>query len=82
MSYRDDGTARFVGLQLVRGAIEDRKGTFVLETVGDFDGKQATWKATVVPGSGTGDLEGLRGKAKFGAPKGPNATFDFDNELA
>ena len=82
MSYRNDGTARFVGLQLVRGTVEDRKGTFVLETAGDFDGTQATWKATVVPGSGTGDLEGLRGKAKFGAPKGPKATFDFDYELA
>ena len=35
---------RIVGLQLVRGTVEDRKGTFVLETAGDFDGKQATWK--------------------------------------
>jgi hypothetical protein len=81
MSYRADGTARFVGLQLVRGAVGDRKGSFVLETVGDFDGKQATWSATVVPGSGTGDLEGLRGTATFGAPHGSTASFDFDYEL-
>src|SRR5688500_11865439 len=53
MAYRRDGTAHFVGLQRVRGALGDRDGTFVLETIGEFDGAVASWTATVVPGSGT-----------------------------
>ena len=81
MCYRGDGTAHFVGLQTVRGAIDDRKGTFVLETAGDFDGKVATWTASVVPGSATGELEGLEGNATFGAPHGSKATFTFDYDL-
>ena len=81
MSYRPDGTAHFVGLQRIRGAIGDRKGTFVLETIGDFDGKLATWSATVVPGSASGDLAGLTGTGDFGAPHGPKATFEFEYEF-
>ena len=68
MAYRPDGTAHFVGFQRVRGAIGERKGSFVLETIGDFDGKLATWSATVVPGTASGDLEGLTGTGDFGAP--------------
>jgi len=82
MVYRPDGTAHFVGLQRVRGTIEDRKGAFVLETAGDFDGKAATWTAQVVRGSGSGDLEGLTGTATFGAPHGSKASFDFEYEFA
>jgi hypothetical protein len=81
MAYRPDGTAHFVGLQRVEGSLEGRKGTFVLDTAGDFDGKAATWHATVVEGSATADLTGLRGTATFGAPKGPKAEFELDYEL-
>jgi hypothetical protein len=41
MSYQEDGTARFVGLQQLDGEIEGRAGSVVLDTVGDFDGKEA-----------------------------------------
>ena len=77
MAYRPDGTAHFVGLQTVTGSIDARRGSFVLETIGDFDGKIATWKASVVPGSGTGDLEGLVGEGSFGAPHGSKASFEL-----
>jgi hypothetical protein len=78
MAYRTDGTARFLGLQLVEGSIGERRGSFVLETTGDFDGKMATWKADVIAGSGTGDLGGLVGHGTFGAVHGPKATFELD----
>jgi Protein of unknown function (DUF3224) len=82
MSYDQDATARFVGLQLLDGEIAGRPGTFVLETHGDFDGKVARWEATVVPGSGTGDLRELSGHGKFEAPLGSTATFSLDVNLA
>jgi hypothetical protein len=81
MAYRSDGTAHFIGLQRIRGALHGRDGEFVLETIGDFDGKVATWTCSVVEGSGSGALEGLRGRGSFGAPKGPTASFELEYEI-
>ncbi len=78
MSYRPDGTARFVGLQRVDGEVEGRRGSFVLETIGDFDGKTASWKADVVEGSADGELKGMLGSGRFGAEHGPEATYELD----
>ena len=81
MAYRPDGTAHFVGLQRVRGSIADRDGTFMLETIGEFDGTVASWTATVVPGSATRGLDGLAGGGSFEAPMGSTATFEMEVEL-
>src|SRR5262249_2321779 len=78
MSYQDDGTARFVGLQQLDGAIEGRNGSVVVDTVGDFDGKQATGAWRVIPGSGTGEWVGMRGDGRFEAPLGSRARFTLD----
>lgn len=62
---RDDKFASMVSMQRFAGKLSGRHGTFVLqgkETV--ENGKiKATW--FVIPGSGTGDLSGLRGKGGF-----------------
>src|SRR5947209_3799309 len=82
MAYSEDDTARFVGLQLVDGEIAGRRGKFVLETRGDFDGQVARWEAIVVPGSGTAELASLAGGGKFEASHGSKAQYelqvDFD----
>jgi len=77
MAYRADGTAHFVGLQRVRATIAARTGTFVLETIGEFDGKIASWTATVVPGSGSRELGDLSGEGSFEAPMGSTAKFEM-----
>ncbi len=61
MIQRDDGSASFVGLERVVGRVGDRSGSFVLQHLGTYE--EGTAKATfsVVPGSGTADLRGLRG---------------------
>ena len=75
----DDRSASMVSVQRVCGKLGGRRGTFVLqgsETV--ENGKiKATW--FVVPGSGTGDLSGLRGEGGFagGFGKGSDGTLDF-----
>ena len=68
MCYRDQGQARFLGLQHVDGRLGDRSGSFVIETVGTFDGKQAKGTWNVVPDSGTEELRGLSGEGEFLAP--------------
>jgi hypothetical protein len=82
MCYRPDETADFVGLQRVSGQVGERAGTFVLQMAGTFDGKEAKAEWSVVPGSGTADLDGLRGKGEFRAPLGgePAITLDYDVE--
>ena len=81
MTYRPDGTARFVGLQRVDGSLEGKSGSFVMETSGDFDGQVASWEAVVIPGSGTDDLHGLSGRGTFTAPHGSAASFELEYSL-
>jgi hypothetical protein len=76
---RDDHSASLVSVQRFHGKLDGRQGTFVLqgqETV--ENGKiKATW--FVVPGSGTGDLSGLRGEGGFEGDfgKGSEGTLDY-----
>ncbi|GAC1305329.1 MAG: DUF3224 domain-containing protein [Vulcanimicrobiaceae bacterium] len=72
-----DQTATFVGLERVVGRVGGRSGSFVFSDVGTFDGTtvNATW--TIVPGSGTDDLVGMRGEGRFRAPRGATATFSL-----
>jgi uncharacterized protein DUF3224 len=72
-------TATMVSVQRFRGTLAGRRGTFVLqgtETV--IDGKiNATW--FVVPGSGTGELNRLRGEGGFDGEfgKGSKGWLDY-----
>lgn len=81
MCYREDETADFVGLQRVAGRLGGHSGSFVLQTIGSFDGSEARGDWTVVPGSGSGDLRGLSGKGGFSAPLGSEGTVTLDYEV-
>jgi hypothetical protein len=81
MTYRDDGTADFVGYQRLRGRIGDKEGTFVLQGLGQFDGTEARTRVVVVPGNSTGQLTGLRGSGLAVAPMGSTGSFSFDYDL-
>lgn len=76
---RDDHSAALVSLQRFRGRLAGRQGSFVLQGQETVEkGKiKATW--FVVPGSGTGDLSGLRGEGGFEGEfgKGSEATLDY-----
>lgn len=81
MSYRADKTARYVGLQRIDGEIDGRRGSFIIEATGDFDGKASHGSWSVIQGSGTGDLATIKGTGSFDAPSGPNATYELDYDL-
>jgi hypothetical protein len=78
MCYGPDGTARFVGLQRVQGTIGGRSGSFVIESPGDFDGARAAGQWSILPGSGTDGLAGIRGEGGFEAPLGSKASYMLD----
>ena len=81
MCYADDGTARFVGLQHFSGRVGGRSGSFVLETLGTFEGGEAKGTWSIVPHSGTGELRDISGTGGFAAPHGPKATVELDYDF-
>lgn len=80
MAYAEDGSASFVGMERVVGRVGDRSGSFVLQHSGTFAGGVAKETWFVVPGSGTGELVGLRGQGSFAAghEKEYAITLDYD----
>jgi Protein of unknown function (DUF3224) len=82
MMYRDDGSAAFVGLERVAGRLGGRTGSFVLLRTGVFEGGQAKESYSVVPGSATGELHGLRGEGTSAVGHGLEHPFTLDYEFA
>jgi uncharacterized protein DUF3224 len=70
--------ASFVGIERVSGSIAGRTGTFVLQDQGTLTGTRVTGRWSVVPGSGTGELAGLRGDGGFTAELGQSADITLD----
>lgn len=81
MMYRADGSAAFVGLERVVGHIGGKAGSFVLQRTGVFEAGQARESYSVVPGSGTGELRGLRGKGASSVGHGMEHPFTLEYEL-
>jgi hypothetical protein len=73
-----DGTASFVGIERVTGSVGGRTGTFLLQDQGTVAGGVVSGDWFVVPGSGTGDLAGLRGTGGFTANLGEGAAVTLD----
>jgi hypothetical protein len=75
MSYADDGSATFVGLERIVGKVGNRKGTLVLQHVGSYADGTATAKLSVVEGSGSDDLKGATGDGEFTADPAGSLTL-------
>lgn len=78
--YRADGSSDFTGLETVDGTIDGRRGRFVLLAVGTYRDGAATCECSVVPGSGSGELTGLRGTGRYVATHAdyPNVSFSME----
>jgi len=81
MVYRADGSAAFVGIERIVGRIGDKKGSFVLERIGVFEGGQAKESYSVIAGSGTGDLTGLQGNGQSSVGHGMEHPFILNYQL-
>jgi hypothetical protein len=75
---RKDGTASFVGIERVRGSIAGQSGSFLLQLTGTVVGKEMKSEGFVVPGSGIGELKGLRGQGGFKAQLGKHGSIWLD----
>lgn len=55
----------YVAHERIDGMLDGRRGTFVLQHGGLADADDVTAFGDVIPGSGTGELSGLRGHARY-----------------
>ena len=76
---RGDQSASLVSMQRVHGKLGGRRGTFVLQGSETVENGKITATWFVVPGSGTGELSGLRGEGGFEGHfgKGSEGTLDY-----
>lgn len=75
---RADGAASFVGIERVSGSVGGRAGTFLLQDAGTVNGNIVSGDWSVIQGSGTGELSGLRGEGGFRASLGEGAQVYLD----
>jgi hypothetical protein len=67
MTYLPDASALFVGYQRFVGRVGSREGSFIFQHGGRYVNNVASDTWVVVPGTGTGDLAGIRGQVEFSA---------------
>jgi hypothetical protein len=56
------GSGGYVAMETVRGTLDGKQGSFVLQHSSTMEGSSATQSIQVAPGSGTGELAGLSGQ--------------------
>ena len=81
MMYRSDGSATFLGMERIVGRLGGKAGTFVLQRSGVFEGGLAKESYSVIAGSGTGELGGLRGEGTSAVGHGNEHPFTLSYEL-
>lgn len=74
------GSAAYVALEWVTGALHGRRGTFALQHSGTMNRGAVALSVTVVPDSGTGELTGLRGRMDI-LIEGGKHSYAFEFEL-
>lgn len=74
------GSAGYVALEKVSATLDGRKGTFFLQHSGLMDKGAPTLTVSVVPDSGTGELQGLTGAMTIKAEGGKH-TYGFSYSL-
>jgi Ni,Fe-hydrogenase I small subunit len=75
------GSAGYVAMEQVTGALNGRSGTFVLQHTGTMTRGDQQQSVTVVPDSGTDELKGLAGKMTIVIAGGKHS-YDFEYDLA
>jgi hypothetical protein len=82
MMYRSDGSASFVGLERIVGQVAGKAGSFVLQRTGAFENGVAKESYSVIPGSGTGELQNLRGEGRSAVGHGSEHPLTLNYELS
>jgi hypothetical protein len=74
------GTAGYVAMEIVRGRVRDRTGGFALQQYGTMRDGESSLVYEIVPGSGAGELAGIRGTLAVSTEGGDHhytLTYEF-----
>lgn len=74
------GSAGYVAMEKVTGTLKGKKGSFIFQHSGTMDRGENELKITVVPDSGTGELEGLTGTMTIKIENGKHF-YDFEYRI-
>ena len=74
------GSAGYVAIERVTGTLRGRKGSFILQHSGTMARGEQSLSVTVVPDSGTDELQGLSGSMKIRIEGGKHY-YDFEYRL-
>jgi hypothetical protein len=74
-------SAGYVAIERVTGSLKGRKGSFILQHTGAMNRGEPSLVITVVPDSGTNQLEGLKGTMKIDINAGKHS-YELDYILA
>ena len=74
------GSAGYVAIEHVSGSLHGRSGAFVLQHSGTMTRGVGQLSVTVVPDSGTGELEGLAGTMTINVEEGKHS-YEFEYTL-
>jgi hypothetical protein len=80
MCRPDESSGGYIGSERIVGRIGERAGSFVVQHGATQDGDTYDVYGRVLPGSGSGDLQGIRGTATFQHNE-QGAVFTLDYEL-
>ncbi len=75
-----EGSAGYVAIERVTGALQGRSGSFLLQHSGTMTPASQKSTITVVPASGTGELEGIAGTMSIEIEDGKHL-YDFEYAL-
>jgi hypothetical protein len=81
MAYPREDAATFTGLMHVSASVGGKSGGFVMQVSGTFDEGLAAGKWFVIPGTGTGELTGLKGDGGFGPHGHGSMPYALDYEF-
>jgi hypothetical protein len=74
-------SAGYVAIERVTGSVKGRKGSFILQHNGTMNRGEPSLVITVVPDSGTDQLEGLKGTMKIDIDAGKHS-YELEYVLA
>jgi Protein of unknown function (DUF3224) len=78
---RSEGGGGYIGHDLITGTLGGRSGAFVIQHGGIMGPEGISSTGTIVPGTGTGELEGITGEGTLLADEDGNHTLTLDYEL-
>ena len=77
----ESGAAVYVALDRFEGSLHGREGSFVIHHRGTLSAEGAVVDGGVVPGSGTGELRGIRGSVTIVVAENGSHQLVLDYEL-